>query len=312
VSYIYEALQRVEEERKAARGVLSSGGNGAVAAGDGDGAELMRVLRGLEPEAVPPPEPRVAQAAPAFERVEIAGVPENSRLVTITDPSGLGAEKFRMLATRLKNLQQKRSLKRLLITSSIVQEGKSLVSSNLAVTLARHGLQRVLLIDGDLRKPVLGTRFGIRERRGLTEFLLGNEPAGKFVYNLEALNIHIMPAGAMPENPLELLQTPKLRGLIDRMSGLFDWVVIDSPPLVPVADANVWGRLSDGMLLVTRQGVTERKMLEKGLKPVDRPALLGVVFNGSTDAHHHYYYYSPSGPGQAKPARKGSPGKPLS
>jgi capsular exopolysaccharide synthesis family protein len=192
-------------------------------------------------------------------------------------------------------------LKRLLITSSIMQEGKSLVSSNLAITLARHEIQRVLLIDGDLRKPVLASRFGLGNCPGLTEFLSGEGPAEKFIYHLENLGVDLMPAGMIPDNPLELLQSAMLGSMLTRMSAVFDWIIIDSPPLVPVADANVWGRVTDGMLLVTRQGVSERKMLEKGLKPLDNPALLGVVFNGLTDSHHHYYYYSPYGRDRVRP-----------
>ena len=294
MGYIYEALQRIEEERKAAQtSAPTSSGNGFAGADGVDGSELLRTLRELDPSpAVVVPEAVAPEERPVFTSIDATILPGSSRLVTLTDPSGLGAEKFRVLATRLKNMQQKRPLKRLLITSSIVQEGKSLVSSNLAITLARHELQRVLLIDGDLRKPVLANRFGVTGRPGLSEFLNGDRPAEEFIYQLESLGVALMPAGVVPENPLELLQGPKLRSMLTRMSTLFDWIIIDSPPLVPVADANVWGRVTDGMLLVTRQGVTERKMLEKGLKPLDNPALLGVVFNGSTDSHHHYYYYS--------------------
>jgi len=311
VGYIYEALQRIEEERKAApTSVPTSSGNGFAGADAVGGSELPRALRELDPSptAIVPDEPAL-QERPVFQSINATRISEDSRLVTLTDPSGLGAEKFRVLATRLKNMQQKRPLKRLLITSSIVQEGKSLVSSNLAITLARHELQRVLLIDGDLRKPVMANRFGLTNRAGLSEFLLGDRPAEEFIYHLENLGVDLMPAGTIPENPLELLQSPKLRGMLTRMSTLFAWIIIDSPPLVPVADANVWGRVTDGMLLVTRQGVTERKMLEKGLKPLDNPALLGVVFNGSTDSHHHYYYYSRE---RVRRKFKGSTSEPLS
>jgi len=281
VGYIYEALQRIEEERKIAQ-------TGMPSAAQGDA--LMRALQELDPTPAPSLREEPVGELVSFQKINVGNLPENSRLVTITDPAGLGAEKFRVLATRLKNLQQKRPLRRLLITSSIMQEGKSLVSSNLAITLARHSLQSVLLVDGDLRKPALAHRFGMADRPGLSEFLTGDKPAEKYIYHLEDLNIDVLPAGVIPDNPLELLQSAKLRGLLDRVSPLFDWVVIDSPPLVPVADANVWGRLADGMLLVTRLGVTERKMLEKGLKPLDNPSLLGVVFNGSEDSHHHHYY----------------------
>jgi capsular exopolysaccharide synthesis family protein len=293
VGYIYEALQRIEEERKIAQAGVPSAAQSDFAGANGHGGDaLMRALQELDPTPGPASREEPVSERASFQKINVGNLPESSRLVTITDPAGLGAEKFRVLATRLKNLQQKRPLKRMLITSSIMQEGKSLVSSNLAITLARHALQSVLLIDGDLRKPALARRFGMSNRAGLSEFLSGDQPVEKYIYHLEDLNISVLPAGVIPDNPLELLQSTKLRGLLDRISPLFDWVVIDSPPLVPVADANVWGRLADGMLLVTRQGVTERKMLEKGLKPIDNPILLGVVFNGSEDSHHHYYYYT--------------------
>jgi capsular exopolysaccharide synthesis family protein len=315
VGYIYEALQRIEEERKAAQNsVPASSGEGFAVADVVGGPELLRALRELDPSPAPAiaPEEPVTPERPGFQSIDVNNLPESCRLVTMTDPSGLGAEKFRVLATRLKNMQQKRQLKRILITSSIVQEGKSLVSSNLAITLARHELQRVLLIDGDLRKPVMANRFGLVNRPGLSEFLAGDRPVEEFIYHLEGVGVDLIPAGMIPENPLELLQSAKLKGMLTHMSSLFDWVIIDSPPLVPVADANVWGRLADGMLLVTRQGVTERKMLEKGLKPLDNPALLGVVFNGSTDSHHHYYYYSPYGRERVRLNRKPSPSEPAS
>jgi capsular exopolysaccharide synthesis family protein len=294
VGYIYEALQRIEEERKMAQAGVPGVPQSDFAEANGQGGDaLLRALQELDPTPAPAlREQPISEKLPSFQKINVGNLPESSRLVTITDLAGLGAEKFRVLATRLKNLQQKRSLKRLLITSSIMQEGKSLVSSNLAITLARHALQSVLLIDGDLRKPALAHRFGMSNRPGLSAFLTGDQPADKYIYHLEDLNINVMPAGVIPDNPLELLQSTRLCGLLDRMSPLFDWIVIDSPPLVPVADANVWGRLADGMLLVTRQGVTERKMLEKGLKPIDNPALLGVVFNGSEDSHQQYYYTS--------------------
>ncbi len=287
MSYIYEALQRVEEERKAAQ--ASTRGVNIQTHSD-SGHETLRVLQ--EITLGPPVEAPEESSVPHFERVEITDVPEDSRLVAFCDPGSVGAERFRVLATRLKNLQQKRQLKRLLITSSIMQEGKSLVSSNLAITLARHGMQRVLLIDGDLRKPVLCKRFGLSGKGGLSEFLSGNEPVERFISELGELQIHFLPAGSPPQNPLELLQSSKLCTMLTTMSTRFDWIVIDSPPLVPVADANVWGGLTDGMLLVTRQGVTDRKMLEKGLKPLDNPALLGVVFNDMNGVSERYDYYS--------------------
>src|SRR3984893_17786980 len=109
----------------------------------------------------------------------------NSRLVCLTDEASLGAEKFRFLGVRLRQLRHTRSFKKLLITSTIPEEGKTTVSANLAVSLAQRRLQKVLLLEGDLRRPALSTRFGLRQLPGLSEWLQGGQAAITGIYHLE-------------------------------------------------------------------------------------------------------------------------------
>lgn len=226
----------------------------------------------------------------------------DSRLVFFTEPDSLPSEKFRFLGVRLRQLQQSRQLKRVLVTSSIPQEGKSLVSANLAGVLARRK-QRVLLIEGDLRQPVLGRQFGLGRLAGLGEWLQGDRHAISNVYRLADLNFWIMPAGEPLANPLELMQSGNLSTLMESLSSLFDWVVVDSPPLLPLGDTTLWSRVTDGTLLVARVGITQKPQLERALDLVKKSNLLGVVLNGSEEVDYKsYYHYSPYGTKPLPPA----------
>ncbi len=231
----------------------------------------------------------------AFAARSIAVSPEG-KLFCLSDRESLGAEKFRFLAVRLRQLQSTQKLKRLLITSTIPEEGKSTISANLAVTLARKPQHRVLLLEGDLRRPALGRIFGLPTLPGLTEWLQGPAEAKENIYHLPDLNCWFMPAGAPPENPLELMQSPRLGALMEQLGEWFDWVLIDSPPVLPLADTSVWAKSADGILLVAREGVTQRRQLQRGLQTLDESKLLGVVLNSSNNADHKKYYqrYGPA------------------
>jgi capsular exopolysaccharide synthesis family protein len=216
--------------------------------------------------------------------------PQDSRLVALTDKDSLGAEKFRFLAVRLRQARQTRPLKRVLVTSSIAEEGKSLTSANLAVTLARKQNQKVLLIEGDLRRPALSEKLGLARLPGLSQSLKGNSAPFKNIYHLKEAGMWFLPAGVSPDNALELMQSPMLPEFLDQISGSFDWIVIDSPPLLPLADTILWSRLADGVLLVVRQGKIAKRPLERALQTLDRSTLLGVVLNGSSNTDHQDYY----------------------
>jgi len=229
-----------------------------------------------------------------FPSLEVRVTP-SSRLVFLTEPESLAAEKFRFLGVRLRQLRQNRSLKKILITSTIPEEGKSTVSANLAGVLARRK-HSVLLIEGDLRRPVLAQQFGLGRLAGLGEWLQGDSRAISNIYRLAGPDFWLMPAGNPPANPLELLQSARLSELMGQLANLFDWVIVDSPPLLPLADTTVWARLTDGALLVAREGKTEKTQLQRGLEILKKSDLLGVVLNGCTHPDHKNYYqrYSPA------------------
>jgi capsular exopolysaccharide synthesis family protein len=225
----------------------------------------------------------------------VVNATSSSRLVFLTEPEGLAAEKFRFLGVRLRQLQKTRTLKKVLVTSTIPEEGKSLVSANLAGVLARRQ-EKVLLIDGDLRRPVLAEEFGVSRLAGIAEWLQGDRRKLSNIYCLKELGFWFMPAGNVPSNPLELMSSVVLGQMMERASELFDWIIVDSPPLLPLADTSVWMKVSDGILLVSRIGKTEKSHLQRGLELVKKSELIGVVLNGCDHAGHDYYQrYAPLG-----------------
>jgi len=215
---------------------------------------------------------------------------QDGHLVSLSEEESLGAEKFRFLAVRLRQIQRTRDLKKLLITSTIPEEGKSTISANLAVTLAQRKQQKVLLLEGDLRRPVLAGKFGLAHLAGLSEYLQGEPRSITNIYHLDGAGLWFLPAGKPPENPLELMQSGQLSELLDQLAAGFDWIIIDSPPILPLADTSVWTRFADGVLLVAREGTTQKRQLQRGLETLDQAKFLGMVLNSCTNADHSNYY----------------------
>ena len=168
-------------------------------------------------------------------------------------------------------------------------QGKTTVAANLACTLAREKQQKTLLLEGDLRRPGLAVQFGFGQIPGLCEWLSGQTETIN-VYRLEGLGLWVLPAGTAPQNPLELMQSGKLSALMEQLEAWFDWIVIDSPPVLPLADASLLSRLADGVLLVTRRGTTEKQQLQRGLEAIEKSKLLGALVNSSANTAHSDYY----------------------
>jgi capsular exopolysaccharide synthesis family protein len=266
---------------------------------DGDGFEFP-LLTSLAPETPPAVEEESHEVTTddpeLFQSMPIAITPE-SRLISLTDPASLGAEKFRFLAVQMRQQQLVRPLKKVLVTSTIPEEGKSMVSANLALTLALRRNQRILLVDGDLRRPSLSARLGLPNLPGLSDWLQGSGDPIRNIYHLEDVGLWFLPAGELPDNPLELMQSGRLAGLLDHLATRFDWILIDSPPVLPLADTSVWARFADGVLLVTREGTSKKRELQRGLRALESTHLLGVVLNSSapTDQSNYYQRYQAVG-----------------
>jgi capsular exopolysaccharide synthesis family protein len=187
------------------------------------------------------------------------------------------------------------------ITSSIPQEGKSLIASNLALNQSRSKVLNTVLIDGDLRRPELGRRFGFgRNLAGLSEVLRGERQLSEVVYKLEGTGLWFIPAGVTPENPIEVMQSGRLQQLLEQLETFFDWVIIDTPPVFPLADTPLWMKLADGVLLVTREGLCDKKQLGRAVEVIDRSTMLGVIVNSCSSNEQKYYYarYSSAASGE--------------
>jgi capsular exopolysaccharide synthesis family protein len=273
MSHVFDALKQAETERGGRSLGIAELGNFAT--------ELLRETR---------------TDRTWIEEVQVANVSpqEENRLVTLADGDSLGAQRFRVLRARLRHLREKAPLKRIVVTGAVQGDGKTLVSSNLAVTLAHRNSGRVLLLEGDLRQAAASAQFGLTGLRGLNEWSQEEKPISEFIYRLGASHLYLLPAGAPAEDPLTILNSSRFADALDSISSLFDWIIIDTPPLFPVADVHSWVNYSDGVLLVVRQGHTPRMLLQKGLKNLDGVNLLGVVMNDSPAAERHYYqqYYS--------------------
>jgi capsular exopolysaccharide synthesis family protein len=237
--------------------------------------------------------PAVGEAARSFPTAAVV-LPPHSKFLCFGEIESLAAEKFRFLATRLRHLQQKRSIKRLLITSSVSGEGKSMVAANLSCALAA-GKQRVLLVEGDIRRPSLAHQLGLEQLPGLSQLLRSGKDDANNIYTLEPSGLCVVLAGEAHSNPLEFMDPAKLAALMDGISIGFDWIVIDSPPVLPLADTSIWTRLADAILLVTRPGVTSKRQLQRTIEAVEQSKYLGSVLNASseTTANHYYYHYTP-------------------
>jgi capsular exopolysaccharide synthesis family protein len=222
-------------------------------------------------------------------------VPGESRLVALTDPNSLGAEKFRALVTRLDHLRKQRELKSFQVTSSVSNEGKTLVAGNVAVTLAQYSGSKTFLIEGDLHRPTLAASLGVSELHGVSQWWSGkHEELAPFVYRLSDMPLWFLPAGKPCDRPSEILRSTRFAKAFTQLASQFEWIVVDSTPMLPIVDVNLWSRLVDGTLLVVREGVAPVKALKKGLQALDHPKLIGVVMNeasGSDQANYDGQYY---------------------
>jgi capsular exopolysaccharide synthesis family protein len=204
---------------------------------------------------------------------------KSSPLVT-ADHFGARAEAFRTLRTNLQFADVDNPPRLIVMTSALPSEGKTTTACNLALTLALSGA-RVVLVDGDLRKPAVGTLLGIDSGAGLTNVLAGQHALADVILSVQRGTLAVLPSGPTPPNPSELLGSQHMASLLETLAEQYDVVVIDAPPLLPVTDAAVLSALADGALLVVRHGKTRRDEAERALKALAavNAKLLGTVLN---------------------------------
>lgn len=228
--------------------------------------------------------------APAFEPDEISRATPtlDGRLVAALAHQSPAAERYRLLRTRIKRAENGRSLRAIVVTSPSKGDGKSLTAANLALTMAQELHQRVLLLDADLRRPSVATLFGLPEGPGLSDVLMGAAGLETALGHLPDQHLTVMPAGAPAAQPAELLGSTGMRRVLEWLRGRFDRIIIDMPPVGPLADVHVVTPLTDGLLMVVRAGITPKPAIEQALSGLDMSKVLGLVLNaaeGSTDVY---------------------------
>jgi len=205
-----------------------------------------------------------------------------------------GAEQFRTLRTRLYQLRDVSPVKRVLVTSAVAGEGKTFVATNLAQAIACEPDRKVLLIDGDLRSARLHLPLGAPVSPGLGEYLRDEASEAEIIQHGQQGNLCFIPGGdGGASNASELLSNGRLQKLLDRVAPLFDWVIIDSPPCLPVADASVLAGCVDGVLLVVRSKSTPSAMAQKARQELRKSNVIGVVLNAveKVDSYGGPYSY---------------------
>ncbi len=292
-----ELLERAEREATAQRSSESpqeqpaesvTEHQGPLFSGEGLGlgateTDLIAVTNALQDE-------QEREIFSQFQALDISQS-RHSRLVCLGDSDSPAMEAFHLLCMRLRNLRGGRKFKSLLITSTVPKEGKSVVAANLACTLGSRAKQKVLLLEGDVRRPAQSEIFGLAQVPGLCNYLRGKRSLTASLYHLPKAGIWFLPAGDNRGDIRELLQSPQLPALMTTLNSWFDTIVIDSPPVLPLVDTSIWARLADGILIVARHGTTRKRTLQKGLEALDPNKVIGVLLNASNSNIDGYDYY---------------------
>ncbi|MCB0281401.1 MAG: polysaccharide biosynthesis tyrosine autokinase [Calditrichae bacterium] len=226
----------------------------------------------------------------------IEGKRIEARLITHLDPKSPVSEAYRTLRTNLQFSRIDKSIRSLLVTSSGPKEGKSTTSANLAIAIAQSG-KKVVLIDGDLRRPVVHSIFGIEKDDGLTNYLMNDISYEKMIKKSIMDNLSIIPSGILPPNPSELLSSTRMEELIEKLKTNFDTILFDTPPIIAVTDAAILSTKVDGAILVVSAGQTnyDAVVRAKSLLSNVNANILGALLNGvevgGMYGTYYYYYY---------------------
>lgn len=231
------------------------------------------------PAPVIPPSPPLPMGTASVDNITAITSRLNPLLVAGLAPKSLAAEQYRALRTRIAHAEGTSARRTVLITSPQKGEGKSITSANLALTMAQELQRRVVIVEADLRKPSLQHLFGLPAGPGLAEFLTGAAELTEVMRFLPDYNLTVIPGGTAPTNPAELLGSTAMRRLLEQLRTRFDRVILDTPPVLPLADVAILAPMVDGALMVVRAGVTPKPAIENALRAFDASRLIGVVLN---------------------------------
>jgi capsular exopolysaccharide synthesis family protein len=291
MSRIQEILNKAERDGTARR-TRALVDDGVVAA--------PIAIPGRPTTAAPPYEPpshhAPAWTPPASAAVETEGarMPVGTldvHLAAALAPQSLAAEQYRSLRTRIKRAENGRAIRAIVVTSPNKGDGKSLTAANLAITMAQEFQQRVLLVDGDLRRPAVHKMFGVQEGQGLSDVLMGATDLNQVLIDVPEYHLTLLPAGSLPSHPAELLGSAAMRRVLDNLRTRFDRILIDMPPVAPLADLQIVAPMADGLLMIVRAGVTPKPAIERALAGLDISKVLGLVLNESGGTGHDSLAY---------------------
>jgi exopolysaccharide/PEP-CTERM locus tyrosine autokinase len=218
-------------------------------------------------------------------------------LVSLLRPESFEAEQFRMLRSNLLFPLKGQTPRTILVTSSVPGEGKTFISTNLAVTLALDIQTHVLLIDCDIRKPAVHRRFGYHNVTGLSEYLAGNMGVTSLLLNTNVTKLKILPGGKPPKNPSELLSSKRMSDLLDEVKNKYPdrYIIIDSPPPKLTAETNVLSRRVDAILIVAKYGKTRREDIDELVSKFGKEKIMGIIVNWFNLRASRYYGYGKYG-----------------
>jgi exopolysaccharide/PEP-CTERM locus tyrosine autokinase len=215
------------------------------------------------------------------------------RLVCLLEPRSAAAEKFKMLRTKIFCEELLCRGRTILITSAQPFDGKSFVASNLAVSIALGLNDYALLVDCDLRHPVLHQIFGLKSCRGLREYLEDATSVEAILQSMPLRKLTLLPAGMPPSNPAELLGSEKMQHLISELRDRYQdrYIIMDAPPATLSAETGSLSAMVDGVLLVVRSGKSQRQAIEDAISIIPRKKIIGIIFNACDERHKHYNKY---------------------
>jgi protein-tyrosine kinase len=242
------------------------------------------------PRIVPPPPPAARERFTGFHR-SLEG-----KVVTSRETSPVSIEQYRRLAVTLITAQAERGLKTLMVSSALPHEGKTLTVTNLAITLSESYARRVLLIDADLRRPCIHELFGLPNTFGLADVLRSGDSRLQPVE--VSTNLSILPAGQSDDAPTADLSSDRMKHLVADAASRFDWVLVDTPPIGLLSDANLVAQVTDAVLFVIAAGKTPYQLVQQSIGELGAERIIGTVLNRveeqTLQAHSYYGRYYPS------------------
>ena len=227
-----------------------------------------------------------------FVSIDISPARVEPHLIAVTQPRSFYCEQFRSLRTRVLQAGERRHMQAFVITSVGIAEGKTLTALNLAWLLAQTDGVNALIIDADLRRPCATDYLGIETEGGLSEVLSGEMTLAESIVKLEPAGLHLLPGGSSRDDVAEILSGPRFTAILTEARRMFNYIIIDAPPLGIFTDANVLINKTDGALLVVRSGRTRYAAVDRLLEQLPRERMLGVILNRADEqANETHYYY---------------------